>query len=225
MAGSVRNETGTATGNGPPTAQPHQGRFSSEVGASVSPLPASLRLPRTSTRLQRGWAHCRVLTGVQMKPYAEGFEGPILPAGSICPFSHFGSRPVVLECVGPIGTKPARGKQREVLWILWSYDFERSGWKELARASAVNWEWAECLRAPAMAALHPEPDLIDVLHRGRVVSEEILELLRASLTKEPRPVQVNALAALSVRLAGLIAEEIERSGLDLGGSVRPSSSS
>lgn len=222
MAGGLVNAPGTDSPTNPHGPLPDQARSSIPTRAQPA-LPSSLRLPRTSTRLQRGWAHCRVLTGVQIKPYAEGFEGPILPPGSICPLSHFGSRPVVLECVGPVGPKPARGKQREVLWILWSYDFERSDWKELARASAVNWEWAECLRAPAIAALYPEPDLIDVLHRGRVVSEEILELLRASLAKEPRPVQVNALAALAVRLAGLMAEEIERSGLD-GFTQRSSSS-
>ena len=89
-----------------------------------------------------------------------------------------------------------RGKPREWLWILWRYDWNRSEWAEIARAASIDWEWAMVLREPAIRALHPRLEWIDVLQRGRDATSEIMGEIERRLQGEAPPVRCNALASI-----------------------------
>jgi hypothetical protein len=168
--------------------------------------PTGIALPRSSSRLQRTWAHCRVVTRIGPDRWNAAFEGPIYRPGAVLAPELLGGNPVVIECVGPVGTAP-RGKPREVLWILWRYDWQQATWCELARAQAVNWEWAQVLRPAALRALEADRQMYDVLARGRHVAEEVMTLIERHLDPETRPVQQNTWTALYTRVAGRIVQD------------------
>lgn len=163
-----------------------------------------IALPHSSTRNQRTYAHCRIVREIVGTPYQSCFVGPVKPPGAVLDISEFGQHPVVIECVGPVGDYK-RGTKREVLWILWSWDWEFQKWKEIARSLAMNWEWSCDLRGPAMRCLYPKPGLIDVIKRGREVAVEIADIISQRLDREPADVKWNVLCSLHDQMAGKIA--------------------
>jgi len=161
-----------------------------------------IQLPRSSSRLAQGYAHCRVLTSVSQKPFGTGFEGQIYPAGAVVDRARLPAPLVVLECAGPVD--PRRGHTRSpVLWILWEWTHER--WRELGRSTAVNWEWTLDLRAPAARALHPDRELFDVLRVGRDLAEGILEVIEGRLEGEREDLRRSCFSSLYDRLSARIA--------------------
>ena len=164
-----------------------------------------VRLPRSSTRLGQGYVFCKLLTAIREAPMNAGWEGRIYPPGELIAAEELPDPAVVLECAGPQGGFK-HGKRRETLWILWKLDREAGAWRELARATSLNWEWSLALRAPAMAALYPQPGLYDVLGRGVDVAERVAAAIDRELAGEPLPVRRNVWARLhdqsACRIAG-----------------------
>jgi hypothetical protein len=163
-----------------------------------------IRLPCSSTRAQRPYAHLKLLTAVRPGCYSVAFEGEILAPGALIDVNRLPVPAVVLECAGPMGEGHGH-RRREVLWILWLYDWPEGEWVELARAAAVNWEWTLTLREPAIRALHPRPDLIDVLDRGRAVAGAIMDAINRRVEDEIEPVRANALNAVYDQIASRLA--------------------
>ncbi len=167
-------------------------------------VPKWIQLPRSSTRLQKPLAHVKLLTGIRTSnAFNADFEGKIYAPGSRIDRSELPPLPVLLECVGAIGT-PGRGKKREILWVLWRLDQGMDAWVEIARAQSLNWEWALVLRQPAINAMNP-PKLIDVLQRGRELAEQAIRALDLSLELENADVRVNMLSAVYDQVAGRLA--------------------
>lgn len=159
--------------------------------------PGALQLPRSSTRLDKGYTFCKVVTRVRRdKAYQIGFEGPIYPPGARVPIEVFGPRPLVVENAGP--DRPGRGHNRmPSRWILWSWDFSHSEWVQLAQTYAISAEWAEVLKEPAIRALTPaRPELFDVLARGRELAGLGVTYFDQLIAIEESDVQLNAWVAL-----------------------------
>jgi len=132
-----------------------------------------------------------------------GFEGKVCRPGTRAE-ARPGEPLVVLEGAGPIG-ECSRGKPRDLLWILWRYDWGEGGWAEVGRAQATNWEWAITLREAAWRALNPDPKLYDVSRSGRELAEEIMLLVDARLKEQSADIQASALSAVYDRVACRIA--------------------
>jgi hypothetical protein len=128
------------------------------------------------------------------------FEGRILKPGS-----NFGAEEnailVALECAGPQG----KGQYREMLWILWRYDWPRETWVELGRAQSRDASWTKALREPALAALHPRPELFDIGTRANSLAEKIVSEIDEALEADPEAVKLCALNLVYDRVAGRIA--------------------
>jgi hypothetical protein len=171
------------------------------VSGLLGPNP-NIQLPRSSTRLQKAYAHVKVLSEVRLDaPYNMGFVGKIHAPGAVVPLEELGARGVVLECVGP--EKPARGRQTPVTWILWRW--VEGKWQELARTAAIGWEWSLTLKEPAYRALYPKPEFYDVLSRGREVASELMVRIEERLNPEPKDVRTGVYASLYDQVAGRIA--------------------
>lgn len=150
-------------------------------------------------------AHCKVLDAIRSKPLNTSFEGKVYKPGSVLPVELLGKYPVVIECAGRTGSYRTK-HPTTYLWILWSWNWSRSEWSELARASAVNWEWSETLKEPAIAALNPNPQLYDALQRGQDLADQIMREIEQKLGIERQEIQVSVLTAVYDRVAGKIAE-------------------
>lgn len=110
---------------------------------------------------------------------------------------------VVIECAGHVGTAK-RGRQREVLWILWRYEYHSGKWIELVRSQAVTSEWTYAMKDAVIHALHP-PDLFDLIGRSREISGKIVLVLDEQLEGESVDVQLNVLSSLYDQVAGRMA--------------------
>lgn len=164
-----------------------------------------VKLPQSSTRLQKRQAFVRVLHRVDKDAgFSLGFEGPIYAPGATMPREELPETLVVLECAGAVG--PMVKRRRETTWILWRFDDQAREWREIAQASASNWEWAVSLRQPAFQALNANRTLYDVLDRGRELAAEIAEWIERKIENEPDAVKVNILTAVYDRIAGEIAK-------------------
>lgn len=163
-------------------------------------FPSRVALPRSSTRQAKSYAFCKVVEEVKEGPFGAAFEGKVYQAGELVERGALG-KGIVLECAGPVNVQ--RGRRSEILWILWQYHPE--GWKELGRASAVNWEWTLGLREIAQRALHPEPQLLDVLRLGRDLADAIVQAIDQGLEKTPEPLRKSVLSAVYDRVAGKLA--------------------
>lgn len=127
-----------------------------------------------------------------------GWEGKLYSPGSVIdrvePL-------IVLECAGPVG--PARGHKRaEILWLLWQY--RQESWHELARSLAINYEWTEDLRGPAIRALYPVPALVDIIRAGREIAEEIISVIDERLERKDADLRRSTLSAVYDRVAARI---------------------
>jgi hypothetical protein len=98
-----------------------------------------------------------------------------------------------------------KGQYRDVLWILWRYDWRLEQWAEIARAQSRDATWTYALREPALAALHPEPRLFDVEERAAEVAGAVMDQIDKVMVEEVQPVRQWALNAVYDRVAGRIA--------------------
>lgn len=132
------------------------------------------------------------------------FEGRILAPGALMDAASLPLPTVVLECAGAIGD--GRGhRRRELLWILWDYDWTRGAWVELGRAAAFDWSWKLSLREAVLAALYRPSSLVDVIERGATLAGEVIETLDRKIARELAAVQANALHSVYDQVAGRIA--------------------
>lgn len=170
------------------------------------PAPTSVRLPCTSTRLQKPYTYVRIVTAMHATKWgAICFKGPLYAPGAVVDADSLPSPAVLIESAGPIGPWQ-RGKHREMLYILWRFDLVRWEWVEIARAQALNWSWTVVLREPAFQALHPRPELVDIIQRSRDVTDELLALLDGRLESEMREVRASVLHSVYERVAGRIVD-------------------
>ena len=178
------------------------------VRPAGQPITGTIRLPNTCPENRRLFTFCRVLTAVNPAAWnGAGFDGPVLEAGARISTEELRQHPIVIEHAGPQGTWKHK-RNRESLYILWRYDWEAGGWKEIARATATNWSWAVVLRGPAILALEPRrnPDPRD---RAGIVLEEILGAIDSRLCPELPAVQTLVLCALYERVAGRLARGLD----------------
>lgn len=127
--------------------------------------------------------------------------GKIYKTGARVTAEELGERPVLLEYAGPQG-EWKRGKKREVLHILWRYDWEEGAWKEIARAFAFGSEWVAVLREPAIRALKPVNGAeVNSVDRGREVSDKLVQAIDDALEGELPEVRAAALAVLYGQVA------------------------
>ncbi len=167
------------------------------------PIP----LPCTSTRSSYPYAHVKLLTRIgRMELAGAAFEGRILPPGKNLPAEELGKNPVALECAGPVG-QPRIGRRRPVLWILWRYDWDASQWKEIARSTAVGWEWSLVLYEPAVRLLYPKPEQVDAVSRGRDLANALIDAIDERILHEAEPVKFAALTSVYDQVAGRIAAQ------------------
>jgi hypothetical protein len=172
------------------------------------PLSRFIQLPRSSGRANRTYASVKLVTRILPSAhYNLGWEGRKYPPGALVERSELIENAIALECAGPQGTfKRGLAFRRDWLWILWRYNWQRGEWVEVARALAINWEWALVLRQPAIQLLYPKPEFFDLLQRGKDVASEVMGLIEQHLQGEDLSVRVNALASIYDQVAGRIAE-------------------
>jgi hypothetical protein len=174
--------------------------------AEQAVLPRFVQLPRSSTRLEKRWAHLKLITAIRPIEASCAFEGKIYPPGGLIPIEAMGERPVLLECAGPVG-RGRRGRLRELLWILWEYDWESEEWRELARAQARDSSWAMALREPALRAMQKErAELVDLIDRGQKLAAEIMESIDIRIEPERESVRAGALNSVYDQVAGRLAQ-------------------
>lgn len=171
--------------------------------------PQSVRLPCSSTRLQKPLAHLKLLSAVKSLPSIVLFEGRIFAPGAVIDRAELGEHPVVLECVGYLS--PPNQRPREVGFILWRWDQGREQWIEIARAQSATWEWALVLRAPAIAAMTPRPELYDVAERSGDLAGSIVQSMDGLLASEKSDVQLAALSQVYDQVGGRMARVCEMS--------------
>lgn len=178
-----------------------------ETAAAAPTVRARLvYLPNTCPENRRHHTHLRLLSRVDPgAPGAVAFHGRLLWPGVRLAASELGERPVVLECAGPQGHWK-NGRHRDVLWILWRYDWPLREWIEIARARSLDASWAQVLREPAIHALAaPVPEQSDLVSRGRDVAGELLAAIDERLGPERAEVRNVVLTTIYDQMAGRIA--------------------
>jgi hypothetical protein len=175
----------------------------------ANPAPAAptrIQLPRSSTRLQRPHVFVNVLERVKQEEWgAVQFEGRIYTPGQVVDFASLPSPLIAIECAGPVGVHQAK-KYRDYLYILWRYDLGIQEWVEVARAQAKDASWTLALREPAIRALHPRPELLDIVARSRGLVDELVAAIDQRLVPEMPEVRRTVLDHLYTRVAGKIAD-------------------
>lgn len=167
--------------------------------------PTNVQLPRTSTRLQKPQVYVKIVNGMKQENWgAVTYEGSLHAPGDVVPWASLPQPAVLIECAGPIGVWQ-RGKHREVLYILWRWDWIQMDWVEVARAQSLNWSWTVVLKEAVYQALHPRPDLVDIIQRSRDLAEEMLRIMHERLEPEMPDVQKTAWHSIYERVAGRIA--------------------
>ena len=174
--------------------------------ASPSPAPRKriVRLPQSSVRTQKQFAHLKLLNRIHPLESPIAFEGKLLAPGANISVEDLPEHPVIIECVGPVGT----GMRREILWILWAWDWPREEWHELARSQSVNSDWTLALREPAIRALHPERELQNTTAHWQSVSSAIMQSVDGQLELEVPEVKLYVLHAVYDQVAGRIAQQM-----------------
>src|SRR5262249_52380540 len=94
--------------------------------------------------------------------------------------------------------------------MLWSLDVDGLEWHELARARASDTSWTASLREAAARALHPRPELVDIVQRGREVSEALIGAIQSRLNAETPEVQAAALLSMYDQVAGMLSAVLDR---------------
>lgn len=177
------------------------------IGTELPSIPQeTLRLPNTCPENRKSYTHCKVLTTINPNAWnGAGFDGPIFEAGARISAAEIQKHPVVIEFAGPQGTWKQKRNRREDLYVLWRYDWEAGGWKEIARALAHDWTWCTVLRDPAIRALEPRRESTDERERAGIVLDQVLAAIDSSLSLEVPAVRTLVLAAVYERVAGRLA--------------------
>jgi len=177
----------------------------SPAQAAVSPAaPKRIALPRSSTRLQQNVAYIKIVTRIRTESWGGvAFDGTLYTPGRVVDLESLPRPLIAIECAGPIGAW-RRGKRRETLYILWRFDVALQEWREIARAQAEDWRWSVALRDAAHQALHPRPELVDVIKQSRELADEILGLIDNRLRDAAPDVKTSALHAVYEEVAGRI---------------------
>lgn len=166
-----------------------------------------IRLPCTSTRAQQKWgAHCRIVEKVHPSESYMPFAGSIHQPGSLVPRESFGRRPLVIECVGPQGDF-RRGRPREVLFILWTWNERAAEWKELVRATAANWEWVMVLREPARKALSFGEAEENINLKSFDLADRLVQQIDSAIEWESADVRATVLSVLYTQVAGRLVQQ------------------
>jgi hypothetical protein len=170
-------------------------------------IPRRVALPRSSTRLQLPEVYCKLVGDVIPNgPFGTcRFDGKILKPGAAIEVEKLPRPAVVIECAGQQGIWQ-RGKKRDYLYILWRFDFSRGEWQELARALARDASWTAVLKQAVWQALHPRPELVDIIERSRSVADELVDEIDKRLRSEMPEVRATALHLVYERVSGRIAE-------------------
>jgi hypothetical protein len=168
--------------------------------------PKRIQLPRNSTRVQRQYVYIKIIESIKPEAWgAVAFDGKILAPGAVVDLDPLPRPLVVIECIGPLGIHQ-RGKHRDYGYILWRYDFSLFEWQEIARAQAKDWSWTVAMKEPALRALHPRPELVDIVKRSRDLVDELLVSIDQKLVLEKPDVRKTVLDSLYERVAGRIAD-------------------
>ncbi len=168
-----------------------------------------IQLPRSSSRVAREHVYCKLIEDIIPQPFHTClFDGKIYRPGASLEVEQLPRPAVLIECTGPIGPYVNRrgGRHRDYGYILWVFSFDLHEWREIARAQAPDASWTATLREPAWRALHPRPELVDVIQRSRDAAEDLLDVIDKRLRAELPEVAANALHSLYDRIAGKIAE-------------------
>lgn len=177
------------------------------MGTAAQPeIRKPVQLPRTSSRLQKP-AYVKLLSAVRPGPFGAAYEGVLYAPGQVIAAELAGENPIVLECVGPVGSAyQGKGRvKRELQYILWRYEWDTREWIEIARAQSVGPEWCDMLRPAAIAALNPRARLVDVETRVFELSGKVMVIVEQILECEPDGVRVRVLHSIYEGVAGRIA--------------------
>jgi len=172
-------------------------------------VPRRIHLPRSSTRLALPYVYCKLIEDIVPQPFSAcRFEGRIYRPGAPIDLEGLPCPAVVIECIGPLGAFVARrsSRRRDYGYILWSFDFANYEWREIARAQAPDATWTAALKDPAWRALHPRPELVDLVRQSQDAADELLDAIDKRLRAEMPEVKMNALYSIYERVAGRIAE-------------------
>jgi hypothetical protein len=150
------------------------------------------------------YVYVKIIERIQPNAWGILFEGSLHRPGAVLEADFLPQPAVAIECAGPVGTWQ-RGKRRPCLYILWLFDHTKGEWIELARAQAVDASWMAALQEPARQALHPRPELLDIVERSQSLADELVEAVDGRLIGEIPEVRASALYSIYERLAGEIA--------------------
>ena len=165
-----------------------------------------IRLPQSSTRLQIPEVYVKIVQDIVPLPFGLcRFDGTIHKPGAVIAVETLPRPAVAIECAGPVGVY-RRGKRRDYQYLLWTLDHPDLEWRELARAQSRDASWTAAVREPAWRALHPRPELIDLMERSADVSRDLIDEIEKRLRAEMPEVQANALYSVYEWIAGRIAD-------------------
>ncbi len=165
-----------------------------------------IRLPHSSTRLQKSYAHLTLVERVRPVDSVTAFEGRFCKPGSNVRTEDLPPSGLALECVGPV--KVPGERKYPLLWKLWQYDYDREEWKLLGEAQSVGREWVYTLREIALDVIRPRNPMVDLIGYGNKLSRSIIEELDTKLEAEMPDVKRMVLEDLHVQVSARIAAAI-----------------
>lgn len=152
-----------------------------------------IQLPRSSpSRRERGYL-C-LIRRVSDNPTAIAFDGKHFRCGSaiddaeLWPDEEWPVTPLLLEYAGLDHDAPLQrlasgygGKRRPAMHVLWRYERDRRGWRQLARASSVDNDWVPHFVAIARLELARDGRRVAPVEIATRVSDRWLEALDREL--------------------------------------------
>jgi hypothetical protein len=171
--------------------------------------PRRFEFPRSSTRLQIPNVYIKVVGRILPEPFGcamfEPHDRRLHRPGAVVDLDALPRPCVVIECTGPVGAWQ-RGKKRDRAYILWRLDFSRYEWVEICRAQSLDASWSAVFREPAMRALYPRPELVDVIGRSLELADDLLAVIDEKLMPERTDIRRTVLDTLYERVAGRIVD-------------------
>src|SRR4051794_15166 len=112
-----------------------------------SPRPARIRLPWSATRrMEIHQSHIKIVTGIKDQTWGGVFfEGKVYRPGKLVDTDSLPRPTVAIELAGPVGSWQ-RGKHRELLYIVWRFDYAKWEWIEIMRTQDLTWRWTNYIR-------------------------------------------------------------------------------
>jgi hypothetical protein len=147
-----------------------------------------VKLPRSAESRQSLAFAILIQRVLPQRSMGDAFQGKRLRPGAtiaesdLWPTPEWPEHPLLLEYAGSdrAGSGHRRSSQT---YLLWRYDPELPGWREIARASAVGIEWVDTLKPVAaryLAASEPPSTGADATARVLCVLESELEPLQSN---------------------------------------------